>query len=49
MFSREISRLRGILERDSGTEIEEDKLVEEPPVHNISVVKIPYNIKMITQ
>ena len=54
MLSREIewraiSRLWGIPERDPCMQIEEDNLVEQPPVHSRSMVKIPYNIKMITQ
>ena len=45
---RAISRLWGILERDSCMQIRR-QLGGEPPVHNKSMVKISYNIKMTTQ
>ena len=46
---RAISRLWGILGRDSCMQTRRRQLGGEPPVHSRSVVKISYNIKMTTK
>ena len=46
---RAISRLWGIPKRYSCMQIRRRQLGGEPPVHNRSMVKISYNIKMTTQ